>query len=572
MTPIKAKGIVEEEKGSDSCRIRVIAFKKNGEYARNGAEIKNLFPPYGYVFAPSFFKKTEYPIYSFVEFWARPNDRTKSDNDDEYLLDTNKELRLTGFPLYELPSNALANEGALDQGYISDHITTDSSKFYISISQYLYGPLKTTINGIRPATGTEVDKYALDLTNRLTVKDRSYLLSMPGESICKIDCMTPVQLGEWIKPLLNASVKIDIPTLKKALDVQRDTDLDNARLKRALGHLTNLELQLEDLKKFSRLSPGYTAQFDLAMGKVRGELEKELITPFEEQKQALETEIAQLTLKRNRLKEDGETLAASNLALNQDASYLATEKDRLIKDIRTQSIVTAMDGRAPLKTFEEQDYYTGEFEAYAHLADFIHSIKESTELGGKDGYLTHLLSIVYKLKKHQCFLTDDLHVPKYLAQLTNNAKVFVQQAEVDWVKFESFFKSGLGEAWTSANDQPDKIHFFLLQDFNISSIECYARPLLDLVINMRQKLPGTDTGWPRNFWLFASPLQSKNAEGDSLGLPLSRSVFHKWAGTMKGTFEPTFNTPGLKKQLPLELLSGHSEIVPNEIELYFKQI
>ncbi|MDP4217936.1 MAG: hypothetical protein Q8927_17165 [Bacteroidota bacterium] len=571
MTSIKVKGIVEEEKGSDSCRIKVIAFKKNGEYARNKAEIKDLFPPYGYVFAPSFFKKTEYPIYSFIEFWARPNDRTKSENDDEYLLDINKDLRLTGYPLYELPAKALTNERALDQMYISMHLATDSSKLYISIGQYLYGPLKTTGNGIVPASGTEVDKYALDLTNRLTVKDRTYLLSAPNESICKIDCMTPVQLGEWIKPFLNASAKIDIPTLKKALDVQREADLDNARLQRAFDHLTHLELQLENLKKFSQLSPGYTAQFGLAMDKVRDEIEKELVTPYEEQKQALESDIARLTLERNRLKKEGQTLTASNLALKEDASFLATEKDRLIKDIRTQSLVAGTTGYGHLKTFEEQDY-TGEIEAYLQLADFVDLIKASAEAAGKEDYLIYLLSILYQLKKHRCFLTDDLRVPKYLAQLTNNAKVFVQQAEVDWIKFESFFKSGLGEAWTSANNQPGTIHFFLLQDLNISSIECYARPLLDLLINIRQKLPGTDTGWPRNFWLFASPVQSKNAEGDSLGLPLSSSVFRHWAGTMKGVFEPSVKTPDLKKRLPLELVFEHSEKAPNEIKLYFKGI
>jgi hypothetical protein len=89
---------------------------------------------------------------------------------------------------------------------------------------------------------------------------------------------------------------------------------------------------------------------------------------------------------------------------------------------------------------------------------------------------------------------------------------------------------------------------------------------------MREKLPGADTGWPRNFWLFASPVQSKNAEGESLGLPLLRSAFQHWTGMRRGIFELPLKASDFNKRLPLELIFGDLEAVPNEIGLYFNQI
>jgi hypothetical protein len=98
-------------------------------------------------------------------------------------------------------------------------------------------------------------------------------------------------------------------------------------------------------------------------------------------------------------------------------------------------------------------------------------------------------------------------------------------------------------------------------------MECYGRPLLDLLNNIRKKLPGMSAQnqlFPDNLWIFGIPLTVSN---DDFGLPLIKSTYRNWCSFPKGE-APEFEFDESTKVLTIELMLNHN--IPKIATDYFK--
>ncbi len=134
----------------------------------------------------------------------------------------------------------------------------------------------------------------------------------------------------------------------------------------------------------------------------------------------------------------------------------------------------------------------------------------------EDRYLVSKL--VHQLKYKKCLLAQNVAIIQKFATVLGNTRIILQQAEPDWLKFEYLCKNGLQRIWELSYDNPDNIHFFVLQDMNTASIECYGKPVLDMASGIRKNLPGLNSQWPRNLWFFGIPI--KELTSGEFGLPL----------------------------------------------------
>jgi hypothetical protein len=144
--------------------------------------------------------------------------------------------------------------------------------------------------------------------------------------------------------------------------------------------------------------------------------------------------------------------------------------------------------------------------------------------------------------------------------LTNNCRIIIQQVEADWLKFERLYYNSLQYVWETAHQEPSVIHFLVLEDINLAGIECYGKPLLDMLDGVRLKLPGCETAWPENLWIIASFLP---ADGErAIGLPLSQTTFRQWGYI---PFESAIHMaapPRERLQLMAGSLTSHNKIAP----------
>jgi len=137
-------------------------------------------------------------------------------------------------------------------------------------------------------------------------------------------------------------------------------------------------------------------------------------------------------------------------------------------------------------------------------------------------FATKIINIISTQK---AILVKDIRIGLSIVEATNNAKYIIQQVEPDWLHFKDFWDNGLGEIWNSAHNSPDKFHFLLLEDINMSALECYCRPLLDILTGVRKKIPYGQTPYPNNLKIIATYAPF---EEPKIGLPIYRNTFDNW--------------------------------------------
>lgn len=567
----KVKGILEVRKGTDSGRIKVIAFKRDNRYVNDLEEIKNEFSPHGYVFAPSIFKNYEYGLDTILEFTAAPATNSAI-NGDDVIMDNYYDCKRIGVQVFQIDNIILDNPSAINQPALRSYMhEIPSSHFYIKNNDILYGPFKSVNDEVIPLHGKEVYKYGT-IPETYICGNKYYFLEEPVNIIETIDCRTPAQLVDWFKKLIQTlSIKVDVSLLHQ---LQNGTEMDvlnSARLQRLLKQVDIITLTRNELEELASNSERFKTMYQNALDNIRNEFEKELIVPVSKKKQLLNEDCSKLQDLLDRRNNDYDVIAKNVESTKKQYEFIVKEKDRLIEEIKVQTLVLGNNiSEKPgneiadkLFTFEEQ-IYDNKCESFVDLAEFavryIEIFGETAEMRGKGKRL------LFQLKDYRCLLCKNIELIQQFARLSNNCKLFMQQVEPDWLKFECLYKNGLKQIWESAHKNSDIIHFLVLEDMNMASIECYGKPLLDMLAGLRHKLPGLHSKWPDNFWIFGVPLEHNDEL--SFGLPLIKSTFKNWGAFP--FFELLNNVINADlKYLPVSALFNHDSLVTPSIEDYF---
>lgn len=561
----KVIGTVEVQMSDHSGRIKVISFRSNDNYITTPSEIEKAFPPEGYVFAPKFFERFTHPLHSLVEFSITTSNQIKKG--DTVLMDVSKECKL-GYPIIDATVHIFKSEFSIDQPILKSFIKEEVIPFYIKAKGFLYGPFKLANGEVIPKVGKEVNKYATETVVSFKSGGRHYIVNEPANVIGKVDCMTLAQLGDWFKQQLkNYSLTFDINSLKKAFESQENETLDKSRLERSLSQLDQLKLNKDHLNKMSELSGKYQTAYQESIILCKEELKSDFVSAFLNQQEVIRDELEILQQKIERCVEKEKHLIDNVEKLKNEVEWLEQNKVRLIKDLEVHAQIKTMStnsSSSQMYTYEEQTFSKLN-QSYKTLDEYK-SAFDSTVIGLDQAASKISYNIIYQLKDYKCLLVDNITVIMQLAKLSNNCKVFFQQVEPDWLKFEDLFENGLKQASESANLNKEVIHFFILEDINMASIECYGKPIIDIANGVRKKIAGLNSIWPENLWLFGVPIDLDL--NDNFGLPLYKKTFANW-GCIPKSFSLSFNDTDSDRFLELMSLRKHSNIVSTSHDEYF---
>lgn len=549
MSNYKIKGFIEIPKGP-SARVKVISFRRQGGHVNDSAEIRKTFPPEGFVFAKNIIRDG-FEENCLVELVANNLVKPTNSEDDEYTMDKMSHPNRTGYEVFCLPNDFDLSNNHLELEALDEYVKTVDLTFYVQIADNIYGP-------IQKASGSfvqirEVSQIPLNTVEVYNSGDRKFLVVKASADV-KFDCMTRAQLGDWFKEQVRVMQSgIDPVALSNAMEKQERSGLDKFRLRRAIGILDQLGLNLETLRGLKSLSSNLSDLYERALMDAK----KEMFEPLSVEAENLKRDIDSL----KKLREDQALLAESENALLTDLrgeiAYMQLEKQRLISDIRIQAQIKDQSRtNENFNKFEIQTF-TAVGEKYQSLQDFIkifnQSIKE--EFGTQLNFGTRSL---FQLKDYVCLLSAQVEPVLQIARLSNNCKIILQQVEPDWLKFEALLNNGLKQAWTSAEQQPETIHFLILQDINMSAIECFGKPLLDVIAGIRKTIPGLNNQYPPNLWIFGIPLLLP--EDQQFGLPMFRKTYKHWGAFPKIEEEWAFDTDFIKQVLPLATLKEHDNL------------
>lgn len=568
MAITKIKGVIETRRGENNAEIKVWAFKDGNQWYYTKNDLIEEFGEDCNVFAPAFFNNyNQISLYNLVEITINNINHDTT----PYSTIRHSNCTNTGFRLVEFPLNAFFSENSINLDVLSFDINTISDIYFHS-GNFLFGPFRKENQSIRPRTGREVGKFEYTDGVIISSEDKLYILNAPNinTKICDIDCMTAAQTAEFLREKLRTVQGVDFDKIRTQINNTQLNGLDKDRLEKAKLYLNQVELNFTIIKNLIETNDDFKQIFEKAVENSKNEIKEEYkasaIQPLQKQKEIIEKEINE---KRQEKEKADSQLNKSKKALEpikKEYEHLKNEKERLIEDIKIHALIQQQTPN--VQTIQNERFYTFEIQDFSkevtqfnELNDFRREIRGVVE----DNLVVRCFDL---LKEYKCLLANDISLVLAMAKMTNNCKVLIQQVEPDWLKFEHFYENGLKQIWQSAHQEPDKIHFLLLQDLNMSSIECYGKPLLDLVAKIRQVLPIQNMPFPQNLWIFGFPIIAD--EDDNFGLPLIKRTFKYWGGFPKIEESNTINEIESNSVLSVEQISEHDNMPSNYINDYFE--
>lgn len=564
----KLIGSVGHELGGRSTRIKVLAFiNSNGDINRlTESEASELFPPKGCVFEPAFFRFHPFQENDIISFKAEENEIIQEG------YDVFRVSKFFNIQRYGLKARKIKNFNTYNQ-------TTDLSKviiegdytdgeFYGITDKYIVGKLRKKGKALEPSLFNRINLWNLDDLNVLDLKSQILLHNKPSGQETTIDCMDDKKLFEWFRNKLKL-IDIDYVNLmdKKAkwreelplllTKGQKDIyEVENIRLNRIKEAISYISLSFNDIKTFIEKSDQLRTIFKEAVDfhknqfkseyqneldsfyikkkEIKEDLKKELKN-FEEdieiQKELLSEEINILNIQKQEKEKELE-IVNNNIEKQQNQIKLINQnKARILSDFSIINDVFNL--RQPNTVFKHKQ----------NLSFIMESIKVNDTNSKFNSCLDFTQNLKSQLKTHHLFpnyakrmidvissvrsiFLKDIRLGIAFAEATNNANYIIQQVGPDWLHFKNLWDNGLEAIWESAHQNPNQLHFLFLEDLNLSSPECYARPLLDVISGIRKRIPLGNSPYPNNLRIMVTKLPSHDPE---IGLPIYDLTFKNWS-------------------------------------------
>lgn len=546
-------GIVSQRRGEDSARIKVLGFKNNdNKYTEfKYSELLSLFPHEGYIFEPGYFKNAKFKSSKegdLIEFKV-----TSIENSDEgldHFRIENNQAKKIGQRAFELKDiNIKIHEVDFSNARISN--VDFSDRFYGVIDNYIVGKLKLHQGKISPSISKEVRKWELKYCEIVKSDSAIYLISEPlKENGIILDAMDNEQLFEWFRDklkLVNQSVvkeldensqwRVDIPKYFKKSD-DDIAQLEAIRFRRVESNFDKFAFTVKEIKELTNVSEKLHSIYSSIIEKHKNELKTEYASEIEViknqnqiEKQLLEKQLANMELD---IIEKQSRLSSLNVEVDSFKSRIEeikANKERILSDF---SIIQEVFGHRASTSRNVGVIIEESFVVETEIPNL-----SSIQISQKDKFLARLKyfvnhqnlnfsladSLIPVITSNRGVFLNRIELGLAFIEATGNAKYIIQQVEPDWLHFEDLWKKGLEVMWNSSHSNPDVLHFLILEDLNLSSPECYMRPLLDCMNGIRKNIPFSKTPYPNNLRILATKISSDEPK---IGLPLYQQTFINW--------------------------------------------
>lgn len=116
---------------------------------------------------------------------------------------------------------------------------------------------------------------------------------------------------------------------------------------------------------------------------------------------------------------------------------------------------------------------------------------------------------------YKTVLLPDNRIALSIIKASGRCKYSIQYVTPDWRSFECVWNNGLKSIVQSCLEIPDIMHYYVLENCNLSYLPCYLQPVVDMIIGLRRCFPTTKIEFPKNLRLILIPTTDK-------GMPLSK--------------------------------------------------
>jgi len=405
---------------------------------------------------------------------------------------------------------------------LNKYLDLDLGYFYLFDSRMLYGPFRINNRILESINGKNVNSFEYYSDGLIEVEgyDYSYIINKPTKSVKILDCMTAPQLINFLKDQLTID-RAEINIIKKTIDQilslnEEKSELDTIRLSRSTNVLNSIILSYEELKKLSTKDHFWSKMIKQQLDENKEQLKNEVMADIQSdisEKKKVKNDII------NQIKEKHLEIES----LNRSIAELSNQYNKILKNKEELILSIQIASGSHQKQVNNQPFYevikSSAADKYKDLEEFYDQCE--TKVKNKK----ELKETLYILKENKFIIGNSTELVINAIQHLGSYQIMLQNAEPDWLKYSFLEKNGFGEFTSSAKAHPDLPFFFVLQDFNIASFECYGKPILDVVNHVRQNIPGTPSKWPSNLYFIMIKIQS---EIEDFGFELNDSSFTNW--------------------------------------------
>ncbi len=541
-------GLVEDKLG-DNATIDVIGYCDDNFSVFNlltESEVLDFFPTRGKIFAYKFSLYHEKLKGRIVCIRVRPS---TSDRAEKYVWDWNGDVIEYGKQICTL-KGTFNHDGQHNYEILKDN-------FFLNVyeEKLVYG--NDRIYQISPNNGERIIKYwDASSLNIIKFDGITYFIgfSLPKHYDGLIDVTNDEQLANWY---LSKVVKKNWANITQSKSFRQSEnflmellsslkELDESILQSRLNRLTTLNAKLsltfDTLKEMAetpwfgnvviksleeergRILEELKEENDAELSRIKEKFELDLLLQEVEQKK----EVEELRVKvENELKELSaqeriieEKLQEKNLEIElldetvkEKKQIIATLEEAIAKinerkvsiiqdfsvirevlnvtDRSENQIVKETTKRFSLEEITYSDNPNIRFQAYVKSLENILKLNS----GQKDISPTAMGKM---LAKYNVLLCPSVSLAQVFIFASHKCKYLTEYVSAKWGSFEDLWENGLGYVVSQSMEEPDTMHFLLLQNINISYLPNFMQPLVDMQKGIITKFPASDISFPRN--------------------------------------------------------------------------
>lgn len=539
-------GLVEDKLG-DNATISVIGYCDDNLHVFHplkNAEVLELFPTRGKVFAYKFNLDFKHLKGSIVCLCVQPS--YKADR-ERFVWDWDAEVIEYGQRIYTLKGvfsedsqhnyDILTNNGLLEvnsdklvycggrvyqiipnnndrvlkywEASSLEMVTVDGNKYFAGISLpkhdgllditndeqlanwYLSKVVKKNWSGIvqaqsfrnsesflRDLLSSQKDLDAATIENRL-----KRLLSIDTSISLMFDSLKEIAETPWFSEVVNRSIEKEkdhlIEQLKKdnAAEIQRIKEEHDLKL---------MQLEEEHNAKIKKLQ------------QTIDEKEKD----FKEQEHSLDVKLQEKSFEIELLDETVKEKQQAIAAIEESITKMNDRKASIIQDFsiirevlsasipQSNTAIVQSSRQFALEEIKYSEKPVTRFQAYVKSLENILKANEAPKCSPQ--------ALARLLAKYIVVVCPSQAIAQALILASHNCRYITEYVSAKWGSFDDLWNNGLAYIVEKSNEEPETIHFLLLQNINISYLPHYLQPLVDLQKGLITKFPATGISLPKN--------------------------------------------------------------------------
>ena len=446
------------------------------------------------------------------------------------------EVKKIGTPVIDIPNHYLKKD-FIDLDSISKYLSeeklypSNQNQIYICDEKSIFGPFKIDKSKISPIIGKHTFSFEYDINEM--IEDEAlkylYLINKPKVQIKSIDCSTPAQLMDFLKE----RIKVERPELNLLTRIGKEinqlnenmSELDVVRLKRSSNYIDQISLSLNELHDILNNKDAWNKEIGNVVNKYRDEFKNNALSDINYDIQSKENELVK---KQKEIELTDKEIADKKTVIEQlsnELEKIKKNKDEIILNIKLLAEIQSEKSVNNI-TNKNQNFVTVNIEnkpQYNNIDDFCDELEEKHNI--KLNKITEYEDGILLLKENKFFIAKSTEYVLNLISILGKSEIVIQNAEVDWLKFNYWRENGLEEIVNKALQIENYSFIYILQDFNIASFECYGKPILDISNKIRKSLFNNKHFFPSNLKII---LIKADEEIEDFVFELNKSTFKNW--------------------------------------------